>query len=336
MDLIGVVEYHGYAVVAAGMFLTAAGVPLPASVLLLAAGAAADPNPANHEVLHHGLRLWLLLPMAWLAAVTGDTLLYLGGRYTGWWLLAGMCRVSVDTENCIFRSADYFYRRGPKTLLFAKFIPGLASLAAPLAGSLGMRMGRFLRLDATGALTDVSAWMLTGFVFSRFIEIIVRWVERVGHVMLFVAMLLAVTYGVMYAISLFRAREYRRVRKVSAANLAERLKTVDPNRLVVIADVRSHGYYDPGMQRIKNSIRVEPHRLREEIEALREFMAPECEIYLYCSCIRDTTSVRVAHLLEKANCRTTVIEGGLKAWVKAGGDVERVPETDVRKLPQFD
>src|ERR1035441_7434632 len=336
MDLIGVVEHHGYAVVALGMFLTAAGVPLPASVLLLAAGASADPNPAHHQVLHHGLHLWLLLPMAWLAAVAGDTLLYLGGRYTGWWLLAGMCRVSVDTENCIFRAADYFYRRGPKTLLIAKFVPGLASLAAPLAGSLGMRFWRFLRLDAAGALGYVASWLLVGFAFSRFIEAMVRWVERAGHVMLFVVGALAVAYAVMYGLSLIRARAYRKVRKVSAANLHERLQNENPNRVVVIADVRSHGYYDPGMQRIKNSIRVEPHRLREEIASLREFMAPECEIYLYCSCIGDTTSVRVAHMLEKENCRTPVIQGGLKAWVKAGGALEQVPEADIRKLPQFD
>ena len=336
MDLIGVVEHHGYAVVAVGMFLTAAGVPLPASVLLLAAGASADPDPLHHLAIHHGLRLTLLLPMAWLAAVAGDSLLYLGGRFTGWWLLAGLCRVSIDPENCIFRSADYFYKRGPRTLLYAKFVPGLASMAAPLAGSLNMRMPRFLRLDATGALGYVSAWMLTGFLFSRFIEDIVRWVERVGHVMLFVVGVLMMAYAVMYAMSLKRARRYRRVRRVSAVSLHERLKNADSNRLVIIADVRSHGYYDPGMQRIKNSIRMEPHRLKEEFAALREFMAPECEIYLYCSCLRDTTSVRVAHMLEKENCRTSVIEGGLKAWVKAGGAMELVPEADVRKLPQFE
>jgi membrane protein DedA with SNARE-associated domain/rhodanese-related sulfurtransferase len=336
MDLIAVVEHHGYAVVAAGMFLTAVGVPMPASVLLLAAGAAANPNPANHQVLHHGLHLWLLLPMAWLAAVLGDTILYLGGRYTGWWLLAKLCRVSVDTENCIFRSADYFYRRGPKTLLFAKFVPGLASLAAPLAGSLGMRTTRFLRLDSTGSLGYVSAWMLTGFLFSPFIEQIVRWVERIGHAVLFAVLAVVLVYATTYVISLMRARAYRKVRKVSAVSLHERLQNVDPNHLVVIADVRSHGYYDPGMQRIKNSIRVEPHRLKEELAALREFMAPECEIYLYCSCMRDATSVRVAHMLEKENCRTTVIQGGLKAWVKAGGAVESVPADDIRKLPQFE
>jgi rhodanese-related sulfurtransferase len=105
---------------------------------------------------------------------------------------------------------------------------------------------------------------------------------------------------------------------------------------MVIADVRSHNYYDPGMQRIKNSIRVEPTRLREELEALREFMAPECEIYLYCSCIRDTTSKRVAHMLGQENCRTTVIEGGLKAWINAGGELELVPATDIQHLPRFE
>jgi rhodanese-related sulfurtransferase len=209
-------------------------------------------------------------------------------------------------------------------------------MAAPLAGSLNMRFARFLRLDAAGALGYVSAWMLTGYVFSAFVEDIVFWMQRVGHVVLFGVVALAAGYACMYLVSLLRAREYRKVRKVSAVSLYERLKTVDPNRLVIIADVRSHGYYDPGMQRIKNSIRVEPHRLKEEIEALREFMAPECEIYLYCSCVRDTTSARVAHMLEKENCRTTVIEGGLKAWIKAGGAMELVPAGDVRKLPQFE
>ena len=154
--------------------------------------------------------------------------------------------------------------------------------------------------------------------------------------MLFIIGVLVAAYAVTYVLSLIRARAYRKVEKVSAVSLHERLKTVDPNRLVIIADVRSHGYYDPGMQRIKNSIRVEPNRLKEEIVALREFMAPECEIYLYCSCLRDTTSARVAHMLEKENCRTTVIEGGIKAWVKAGGAMELVPAGEVRKLPQFE
>jgi hypothetical protein len=31
-----------------------------------------------------------------------------------------------------------------------------------------------------------------------------------------------------------------------------------------------------------------------------------------------------------------VIEGGLKAWISAGGELEVVPATDIQHLPQFD
>ena len=44
----------------------------------------------------------------------------------------------------------------------------------------------------------------------------------------------------------------------------------------------------------------------------------------------------MAHALKQANLRTMVIEGGMKAWVRAGGETELVPEGDVRHLPRFD
>src|ERR1700712_3378911 len=115
MGLIDLVAHHGYAVTVVVLFLAAAGVPLPVSITLLAGGSSAA---------HHGLQIGVLLPLAWGAALAGDTLLYLGGRYTGWWLLAGMCRLSMNPEGCIFSSSAYFYRRGAKTLLFSKWISG--------------------------------------------------------------------------------------------------------------------------------------------------------------------------------------------------------------------
>jgi membrane protein DedA with SNARE-associated domain/rhodanese-related sulfurtransferase len=324
--LIQAVSQHGYLVASVVLFLAALGVPLPMSVTLLLAGAAA----------HHDLRMGVLLPLVWVVAVAGDVLLYFGGRYTGWWLLAGMCRLSLDPEQCIFRAAEYFYRRGAKTLLFAKFIPGLGAMAAPLAGSLNMRFGRFLRVDAAGVLLYCGVWLGLGYWFSGFLGAMVAVLESAGHVVLVGALLLVAAYLVAVGVFALRARKYRAIEKISAKGLRERLEAMGSDRLMVIADVRSHGYYDPGMQRIKNSIRVEPHRLKEELEALREFMAPECEIYLYCSCIRDTTSVRVAHMLQAENCHTQVIEGGMKAWLKAGGELEQVPESDLRRLPRFE
>jgi hypothetical protein len=41
-------------------------------------------------------------------------------------------------------------------------------------------------------------------------------------------------------------------------------------------------------------------------------------------------------MLEQENCRTVVIEGGLKAWIDAGGELELVPASDIQHLPRFD
>ena len=327
MGLGGLIAGHQFAITEFVAFLAGLGLPMPFSLLLLAAGAAAHGS---------GGALLVALVSIWGACFLGDLVLYLGGRYTGWWLLAMLCRLTTNPEQCIFRSADYFYRRGPKTLLFSKFVPGLGAMAAPLAGSLNMRLWRFVRLDALGALIYTAAWMLTGFVFNRWIREIEAWMGRAGHVVLWCVLVVALGYAASWIVFTLKARRFSAIEKVAAAELFERLQTPDPERLVVIADVRSHGYYDPGMQRIKNSIRVEPNRLEEELVALREFMAPECEIYLYCSCIREATSVRVAYLLNQQNCRTQVIAGGLRAWVKAGGEVEPVPEEELQRLPQFD
>ena len=328
MNLLAILAHHGYAVVAVALFVACCGLPLPISVVLLTAGAMAT---------HGGpLNLGLVLLCATGAALCGDTLMYLGGRWTGWWLLAGLCKVSVNPEACIFGSARSFYKRGPRTLLFAKFVPGLATVAAPLAGSLNMRLRRFLSLDGLGVAIYCTAWTMTGFVFQRFLRDVIRWIERVGHFTVATIAVVIVLYVLWLALSSLRESRFSAIEKVAAHELFESIRTATHDRLVIIADVRSHGYYDPGMQRIKNSIRVEPSRLKEELVALREFMQPECEIYLYCSCAREATSVRVARMLEQENCSTKVIQGGLKAWVKAGGPTEPVPAGDVEHLPRFD
>jgi membrane protein DedA with SNARE-associated domain/rhodanese-related sulfurtransferase len=332
MDLLNVIEHHGYAVTAIAFFLGSCGLPVPLSIVLLTAGAAAHGGSLN---------FWAVLASAFAAALIGDTLMFLGGRYTGWWLLAGLCQVSMNPDVCIFSSAHTFHQRGPRTLLFAKFVPGLATVAAPLAGSLNMRLHRFLRLDSVGVLSYVGAWLSAGFLLSHVLRTVIGWVERLGHVTAAVAISLVVVYVTWLGVNSMRDSRYAGVERVGAAVLHQRMvaashEATGHEKLVVIADVRSHGYYDPGMQRIKNSIRVEPSRLKEELVALREFMQPECEIYLYCSCAREATSVRVAKMLEQENCSTKVIQGGLKAWVKAGGPTEPIPLGEMEHLPRFE
>jgi membrane protein DedA with SNARE-associated domain/rhodanese-related sulfurtransferase len=325
--MLEVLAHHGYAVTALVMFIACCGLPLPLSVVLLTVGAAAQ---------HGSLHLSQVIVYAVAAGLCGDTLMYLGGRFTGWWLLAGLCRVSMNPDQCIFGSARSFYKRGPRTLLFAKFVPGLATVAAPLAGSLNLKLRKFALLDGCGVLIYVSAWTLTGFVFAPVLRDVVRWVERVAHITAAMVGLIVLLYVGWLVLSSLRESRLSAVEMVAAEELFGRMRTATHEKLLIIADVRSHGYYDAGMQRIKNSIRVEPSRLKEELVALRAFMQPECEIYLYCSCAREATSVRVARMLALEDCSTKVIRGGMKAWIKAGGPLEAVPASDIEHLPKFD
>src|SRR5476651_1867877 len=153
--------HHGYSILAAAVFLEAIGLPVPAALALLIAGAAAA---------HGLLQLPYALGAALLAMLAGDTLMFLLGRYTGWWLLGALCRISLNPESCILRSADSFYRRGRQLLLVAKFIPGINTMAPPLARSMNMRYTQFLPLDLAGAALYLGAYFAVGFVFSGALE----------------------------------------------------------------------------------------------------------------------------------------------------------------------
>lgn len=329
MNLLDVIVHHGYAVTSIMLFSACCGLPLPLSVVLLTAGAAAHGGSLN---------LGLVIVCAVGSAVLGDTLMYLGGRYTGWWLLTNICKFSMNQEACVFGSAHQFYKRGPRSLLVAKFVPGLASVSAVLAGSLNMRLRRFMLLDCLGALAYISTWSVAGYVFAPFLRVAIGWLQRLAHITAATVAGVVVLYVLWLALNVLRESRLSSVERIAAKDLCEYLRTAEQDRLLIIADVRSRGYYDPGMQRIKNSIRVDPGRLKEDLEVLQAFMLPEpdCEIYLYCSCAHEATSMRVARMLEKENCQTKVIRGGLKAWVKAGGPVEPVPHDDLEHLPRFE
>jgi membrane protein DedA with SNARE-associated domain len=121
----------------------------PAAIALVIAGAAS----ANGSVQGP-----IVLGAALRRLLAGDSLMFVMGRYTGWWLLSILCRLSLNPESCILRSADSFYKRGRALLVFAKFVPGINTMAPPLAGSMNMRFGQFLLRDALGAALYIGAY----------------------------------------------------------------------------------------------------------------------------------------------------------------------------------
>jgi rhodanese-related sulfurtransferase len=103
-----------------------------------------------------------------------------------------------------------------------------------------------------------------------------------------------------------------------------------------VYDVRSHGYFDAKATRIRGSRRLDPNALHQSKTELPN----ERRVFVYCTCVRQATSTRVARelqiLLEGKDVRVTVIRGGLRAWAKAGLPVEAVPPAEMAALPAFE
>jgi membrane protein DedA with SNARE-associated domain len=268
-SLLSLIAHHGYLLIFGVVLAEAIGLPVPAAVALVAGGAAAASG---------SLSAARLLILALVAMLIGDTLLFVLGGYMGWRLLGLLCRLSINPESCILRSAESFYKRGKTTLLIAKFIPGVNTMAPPLAGSMKMRPSQFFRLDAAGAMLYILAYGGLGFLFRDFLAAITRGVQAASHVFGEVLFVVAMAY-IAYRVWLYHKNKvYRVVPRVQVEELARKLATDEKDR-VMILDVRSHGYYDAGAARIKGSIRIEPNNLSEELKALPK----DRDIYLYCT-----------------------------------------------------
>src|SRR5437763_1702249 len=210
-SLIALLAHHGYAVVFWVVFAKAIGLPMPAALALVGAGPAVASGSLSAPVV---------LLLAIVAMLLGDVVLFALGRYTGWALLGFLCKVSVNPETCILRSAELFYKRGKVTLLIAKFFPGVNTMAAPLAGSMKMRLEQFLSLDLAGASLYVLAFGGLGYIFHRFLVALARVLSAAGH-MAAIGISLVATVYLAYRIWLFnKGRVYRVVPRVQVAQLA--------------------------------------------------------------------------------------------------------------------
>src|SRR5260370_31769805 len=297
------------------VFLETIGVPIPAALALLVAGGA-----SARESFHPALAIFGAIG----AMLAGDTLMFLLGRYTGWFFLSLLCRLSLNPEACVLNSAESFYRRGRLTLLVAKFVPGINTMAPPLAGSMNMPLHQFLALDAVGAALYICTYFGFGFLFSDVLSAITGKFEAFGRAVEWALGAAVLIYLLHQARLMWKGRAFRSVPRVDAGAVAQ-----DAER--VVYDVRSHGYYDAKAMRIQGSVRLEPNALMQQVDSLPR----DKRIYVYCTCVREATSARVAHHLRSNGIECAVIAGGLSAWKQVSLPMEPVPADDGGLLRQF-
>lgn len=268
-EFFSIVAHHAYLAIFLAVMAEAVNLPVPAAVALVTAGAA---------IAAHSLRLPWVLAAALLAMLLGDSLMFILGRKMGWRLLGVLCKVSMNPESCILRSAESFYKRGRMTLVLAKFVPGVNAMAPPLAGSMKMPYQQFLLLDASGALIYILAYTFLGFAFRDFVAGITRGIHTAGN-LVGTAAAAAIAAYIGYRLLLYwQNRIFRVVPRIQVQELSRRLQS-DEAVNIQIVDVRSHGYYDAYAERIRGSIRIEPSHLVTELKKLPK----DKDIYVYCT-----------------------------------------------------
>jgi hypothetical protein len=141
-----------------------------------------------------------------------------------------------------------------------------------------MRFSQFLQLDLAGAALYSLTYLLLGYVSRDFLAGILRGFHAAGRAMEAVVLAALVVYAIYRLLQYRKNKTYSVVPRIQVQELARLLASEDADK-VKIVDVRSHGYYDAGAARIKNSIRIEPNNLEEEIKNLPK----DKDIYLYCT-----------------------------------------------------
>jgi membrane protein DedA with SNARE-associated domain/rhodanese-related sulfurtransferase len=302
---------HGYLLLFVWVLVEQLGIPLPATPVLLAAGALS---------VEHEINFFLAFLASLAAALIADCTWFFIGRRYGRHVLRLLCKLSLEPTICVRKTQDSFGHRRAVTVMVAKFVPGLATLAPPVAGQNGMPFGRFLLFDAIGS----TAWLTTLLVAGRLFGDILRrdpnlldWAGRFSGALLVLGIL-----GFLIG-RIIRRRMV--IKKLVAARLEpEELKRqLDDGEQVFIVDLRHPLELEPEPFTLPGARLFSPDTL-----AVRHLEIPrDRDIVLFCSCPNEATAAKTALTLHKLGIeRVRPLRGGYDEWKRLGFPVDSVAQ----------
>jgi membrane protein DedA with SNARE-associated domain len=258
---------HGYAVLFVTVMVEQAGLPLPSLPVLLAVGALAA---AGH------LNLAVALAVVVAACLVSDLAWFEMGRRHGARILALLCRISLEPDSCVRRTENVLAAGGARALLFAKFVPGLSTVAPPVAGMMRMRLARFLAWDVAAALLWSGTYFAVGYVFSAQLERAAELVLGLGRGFV------VVVAAVLALYLLWKYTERRRfIREIAVARItAEELRRkLEAGEDIVVVDLRHSVEFEADPAMIPGAV----HLLPEELDARHGEIPRDKDVILYCT-----------------------------------------------------
>lgn len=297
---------HGYLILFFAVMAEQIGLPLPSVPVIIAAGALAG----LHEI--HAVHALILAIAATLLA---DSLWFFFGRRRGLAILEFLAKMSLDPETYVSRAQSAYSRHRSGAILVSKFVPGLSTIVAPLAGFSRLALWKFLGLDALAALMWAGAYMGLGWIFRDQIELLADFLRRFG---LWMGILAAAV------LALYVAMKYRERRRIYRALRAQRITAhelknkMEGGERLTIVDLRNRTERAQGV--IPTSIALTELTTGAILEA-----ASQSEIVMYCECPNEFTSAREALRLRRLGiARVHPLEGGFPRWRDLGFPVQKI------------
>jgi membrane protein DedA with SNARE-associated domain/rhodanese-related sulfurtransferase len=301
---------YGYLLIFAWVLVEQLGLPLPSVPVLLAAGALSAQRQISFP---------LALGVGVAAALTADSVWFFIGRRQGHRVLRLLCKLSLEPTTCVRRTQDSFGRRGGTMLMFAKFVPGLSTLAPPVAGQNGMGFGAFLLYDGIGAVSWVGVAMACGRFFGDLLKrnpSVLDWVGRFSGALL-----------ILGVIAFFIGRLVRR--RIALKNLvASRLepeelkRQLDAGEQVCIIDLRHPLELVPDPYTLPGAVHFSP----DAITARHLEIPRDRDVVLYCTCPSEATAAKTAMQLHKLGIeRVRPLRGGFDEWKRLGYPMDAIP-----------
>jgi len=264
-ETIDFVERHGYALLFWWVFAEQGALPIPSLPLLVAAGALVRTGRMHAPAA---------IACCVAGALVADSVWFYFGRRRGKRVLRFLCRLSLSPDSCVRQTENAFHKYGLKTLLIAKFVPGLNAVAAPLAGDSGIGVVRFLAVDALGIAIWSSTYVGVGYVFADQLELALSYVERLG------SGLLTLVAGLFAAWVLWKFIQRRRfLKQLDVARITpEELRgRMDAGEDLYIVDLRS------GLETDSSSVPGAIRFSTEDLTANSKQIPRDRDIILFCS-----------------------------------------------------
>lgn len=290
---------YGLPLIFAAVFVEQMGLPLPALPWLLAAGALSAVGKFN---------LTLGLLVAVIACLLADAVWFYLGRYRGNQVLSLLCRISLEPDSCVRRTQNVFTKYGLPGVLVAKFVPGMSTVAPPVAGMSKVGAGRFLFVDGIGSALYAGCLLGFGYFFNRQIDQIVAAVGRIGGSALSLLVALAAVFIAYKFWQRQRLLHELRMARITASELRE---MVQAGQRPLIFDLRSNAAVEEDPVVIQGAV----HLGVEEIDSRLSQLPKDRDIIVYCSCPNEVSSARLAlQLKRKGFTRVRPLLGGIDAW----------------------